>query len=189
MKLKTISTMIAAIAISSHLHAAEVGGHNIPDSLKTTSSELALNGAGMREKWLIDLYVGGLYLKEKQQNAEKILDADEPMALRLQIVSGMITSEKMTSATVEGFESALNGKTEPLQAKIDDFLKTFKDEIKEGDVFEMVYDPKEGVKIYKNTQHANTIQGLEFKKALFGIWLSDNPAQKSLKKQMLGTKG
>jgi len=26
-----------------------------------------------------------------------------------------------------------------------------------------------------------------FKKALFGIWLCDNPAQKSLKREMLGT--
>ena len=27
---------------------------------------------------------------------------------------------------------------------------------------------------------------LEFKKALFGIWLSDKPAQKDLKEKMLG---
>ncbi len=30
------------------------------------------------------------------------------------------------------------------------------------------------------------IKGLEFKKALFGIWLCDKPAQKSLKQEMLG---
>ncbi|MEA3471658.1 MAG: chalcone isomerase family protein [Thermodesulfobacteriota bacterium] len=29
-------------------------------------------------------------------------------------------------------------------------------------------------------------KGLEFKKALFGIWLGDKPAQRSLKKEMLG---
>jgi len=28
--------------------------------------------------------------------------------------------------------------------------------------------------------------GLDFKKAFFGIWLSDNPVQSSLKQQLLG---
>jgi len=29
------------------------------------------------------------------------------------------------------------------------------------------------------------VQGLDFKKALFGIWLSDNPVQENLKNDML----
>ena len=32
------------------------------------------------------------------------------------------------------------------------------------------------------------INGIEFKQALFGIWLSENPAQESLKEDMLGSK-
>jgi hypothetical protein len=30
------------------------------------------------------------------------------------------------------------------------------------------------------------VRGIEIKKALFGIWLSDKPAQASLKSEMLG---
>ncbi|MBV1920988.1 MAG: chalcone isomerase family protein, partial [Pseudomonadales bacterium] len=105
------------------------------------------------------------------------------------IVSGLITSDKMLKATKEGFENSLGDKKDDaLQAKIDTFLATFKDEIKEGDIFEMIYVPSEGVKVYKNAALANTIDGIEFKQALFGIWLSENPAQQSLKEEMLGTK-
>ncbi|HCX90261.1 MAG: hypothetical protein COW04_00540 [Deltaproteobacteria bacterium CG12_big_fil_rev_8_21_14_0_65_43_10] len=38
-------------------------------------------------------------------------------------------------------------------------------------------------------QNSKVTNGLPFKKALFGIWLCDNPAQKSLKREMLGTVG
>ena len=55
-----------------------------------------------------------------------------------------------------------------------------------ADVYDFVYVPGKGVEIYKNGQMASTIQGLEFKKALFGIWLCNKPAQESLKEEMLG---
>jgi hypothetical protein len=38
----------------------------------------------------------------------------------------------------------------------------------------------------KNNEQVQLIPGLEFKKAFFGIFLSDNPIQKNLKKAMLG---
>lgn len=188
--MKQITTFILAALVSTHLFATEVGGIDMPETLKSNDTALNLNGAGVREKFFMDLYVGGLYLKNKTQNANDIVNADEDMALRLHIISGLITSEKMLEATKEGFDNSLAGKKDnAIQAKIDTFLATFKEEIKEGDVFEMVYVPKEGVKVYKNTELANTIDGIEFKQALFGIWLSENPAQESLKEEMLGSKG
>jgi hypothetical protein len=40
---------------------------------------------------------------------------------------------------------------------------------------------------HKNGKMLGTIEGLEFKKALFGIWLGNNPADKDLKAGMLGS--
>jgi len=187
--MKKITSFILAALVSTQLFAVEVGGIDMPDILKKGDTSLSLNGAGTRDKFFMDLYVGGLYLKNKNQNANEVVIADEAMALRLHIVSGLITSEKMLNATKEGFENSLGDKkSDAIQAKIDTFLATFKDEIKKGDIFEMVYVPNEGVKVYKNSALANTINGIEFKQALFGIWLSENPAQESLKEDMLGSK-
>lgn len=184
--MKKLPVFFAALALSVTANAAEVGGVNLPETISVENSELALNGAGIREKFFFDLYVGSLYLKQKQQDANRIISDDELMALRLNIISDMITSEKMTNAALEGFENATGGNTAAMQVQIDEFLATFKEEIKKGDTFEMVYVPEEGVKIFKNNKLEKTISGMEFKKALFGIWLSDNPAQKSLKQEMLG---
>ena len=69
---------------------------------------------------------------------------------------------------------------------MDAFLDVFSEEIKDGDVFDLVYLPGEGVRVLKNGDQRATIGDLEFKKALFGIWLSDEPAQEDLKEKMLG---
>ena len=53
-------------------------------------------------------------------------------------------------------------------------------------MFDLVYLPGEGVRVLKNGEQKDTVGGLEFKKALFGIWLSDKPAQEDLKEKMLG---
>ncbi|WGZ94306.1 MAG: chalcone isomerase family protein [Candidatus Thiothrix putei] len=61
----------------------------------------------------------------------------------------------------------------------------FKEAIKEGDVYDFVYTPAKVV-IIKNGKPSATIAGNDFKQALFGIWLGENPIQASLKKALLG---
>ena len=46
--------------------------------------------------------------------------------------------------------------------------------------------PDAGTDVLKNSIYIDTIVGIEFKKAFFGIWLSSNPIHKNLKKALLG---
>ncbi|MDV2080438.1 chalcone isomerase family protein [Marinobacter xestospongiae] len=187
---KALSTLISgwvlSAALSTPAMALTVEGVDVPDTYTAQQSELTLNGAGTRSKWFMDLYVGGLYTPQKASDATAVINADEPQAITLHIISGLITSEKMTSATLEGFESATGGNLAPIQSDVNAFLDVFSEEIKEGDVFDLVYLPGEGVRVLKNGDARATVGGLEFKKALFGIWLSDEPAQEDLKQKMLG---
>tara|TARA_R110002111_G_scaffold86632_5_gene135771 strand:+ start:46 stop:642 length:597 start_codon:yes stop_codon:yes gene_type:complete len=178
--------LMLAATLSAPVLALTVGGVDVPDTYTANSTELQLNGAGTRSKFFIDLYVGSLYVPKAQHDGNAVVDADEPQAITLRITSDMITSDRMTEATMEGFEASTGGDMAPIQSEIDQFMSVFKEEIKEGDVFDLVYVPGEGVKVFKNSEQKGTVGDLEFKKALFGIWLSDEPAQKSLKKKMLG---
>lgn len=164
----------------------QVAGVNIPLVFKSEESALILNGAGIREKYFMDLYVGALYLKTKLKDAQKIMDADESMCVKLHIVSGMITSEKMTSAVDEGFAKSAKSNLSALQSRIDQFKAVFAAKINKGDVYDIVYDKSKGTLIYKNGKLAASLPGLDFKKALFGIWLCNEPADEGLKKKMLG---
>lgn len=157
-----------------------------PPTLNAGGKQLVLNGVGSRTKFVLTLYNAGLYLEKKSQVANTVMNANQVMALRLKIVSGFISSEKMTHATKQGFANATGGNTAPIQPQITQFLGAFKAPIKKGDIFDFIYTPAGGTKIIKNRQGITVIKGLPFKKALFGIWLSNRPAQASLKNQLMG---
>ena len=53
-------------------------------------------------------------------------------------------------------------------------------------MFDIFYVPNKATLVVKNGKLMAKIEGLDFKKALFGIWLSDVPADKNLKKALLG---
>lgn len=187
---KALSTGFASLLLTAALTtpaaALTVEGVDVPDTYSAMDTELKLNGAGTRSKWFMDLYIGGLYVPETIGDGQAIINADEPQAITLHIISGMITSDKMKSATMEGFENSTGGDLAAIKDDVDAFLDVFSEEIKDGDVFDLVYLPGEGVRVLKNGKERATIGDLEFKKALFGIWLSDEPAQEDLKEKMLG---
>ncbi|WP_370231724.1 chalcone isomerase family protein [Marinobacter nauticus] len=180
------ASLLLTGVLSSPASALTVGDVDVPDTYSAMGQELKLNGAGTRSKWFMDLYVGGLYVPEQVSDGEAVINADEPQAITLHITSGMITSERMTEATMDGFKASTDGDLSAIQSDVDQFMAVFQEEITEGDVFDLVYLPGEGVRVLKNGEQKDTVGGLEFKKALFGIWLSDKPAQEDLKEKMLG---
>ncbi len=178
---------IAAMMLASvSATAKDIGGITLPDTLPVAGQQLTLNGAAIREKWMFDLYVTGLYLPAAAADAKAILSADENQNVRLHIISDKITSERMISATREGFEHSMGGNTAAMQAKIDDFIATFNEPIKVGDIFDLTYAKGEGVKVSKNGKEIKTVAGLDFKQALYGIWLGEKPVQDDLKSGILG---
>ena len=151
MKKQIVTLLLVAFASILSVNAQKtVSGVKVDSKISVEGESLTLNGAGLREKMWIDLYVGSLYLPTKTSNANEVIDSKDASAIKLDIVSGMITSEKMISAVNEGFENSLNNKTAPLKGKIDMFKSFFKEEIKKGDVFVIANIPGTGVVVFKN---------------------------------------
>lgn len=161
----------------------------IPDKLMLDSTSLILNGTGIRNKFHLKVYVAALYLPSKNSNPQEIIDKDEPQAVVLHITSILMTSNNMSKYITEGFFRSTGGKTAPIQKQIDLALTIFNSEpVSKYDKFEMFYLPEErGVKAYKNGKFLSFIPGgVEFKKAMFGIWLSKDPVDEDLKTGILG---
>jgi len=188
---KNIAVFLFVICFSgsSVLYAQDAAG-KFPNNMKTGEAELTLKGVGVRTKLFVDVYLGGLYLNEKlnekNTDAKALVKANEPMAIRLKITSGLINSENMADATREGFEMSTDGNVKPIKHQIDKFIAVFQEEIEDNDAYNIVYQPTEGVLVYKNDELRINIKGLEFKEALFGIWLGDDPVDEDLKSGMLG---
>jgi hypothetical protein len=185
--MKTFTLIFAFIGTTFMASAqTEVGDVILPNIETFGEHKLVLNGAGVREKWWIDMFVGGLYLPQKSSNAKAILESGKPLAVKMHIVSGLINSERMIGAIDDGFRKSTQGNTEPLVHKINEFKGFFKEEINDDDVFDFVYDPDLGVVVYKNDTKLGHVEGEDFRIAFFGIWLSDTPATPEMKEAMLG---
>jgi len=188
--MKTIYTIVAGLLLAlmtSQASAVKIIGIDMPDEIQYGGKKLVLNGAGIRKKAIfLKLYVAGLYLTKKSKDAAAIIKADEPMSIRLAITSKFITPENMKSATLGGFMRGTGGNIAPIKADIDKMLNTFNKGVGPGDVYELTNMPGSGVHIIRNGKKVETIRSAEFKRALFGVWLSNTPVQANLRAQLLG---
>jgi hypothetical protein len=145
-----------------------------------------LNGAGSRVVFFMKVYEGSLYLETKSSDADKIINDSYPMALRLDVTSEMVTADAMKKALRDGLEKSTNNNTAPILNEIEQLSSSFNTAVTSGDFYEFIYIPEIGTHVLKNNELVELITGLDFKKAFFGIFLSNNPIQKNLKKAMLG---
>ena len=158
-------------------------GVSFSTELKLDGENLVINGAGLREKYFMDLYVAGLYLPKKTADAKKVIYDDTDMAIHIKIVSSSVTRERFIESVNEGFAISKHGNAS--KEEIKKFVGFFSEPIKEGDKIYLDYIPGKGVRVTKNGDVKGTIAGLDFKKALFGIWFGTPPVQESLKNDML----
>ena len=165
----------------SPINAAEA-----PSSMEYQGTKLMLNGQGTRVKFFMKVYDTSLYLVSQSSNAEEILNSNDAMAIRLDVTSTMVTTDAMKDALNSGLDKSTGNNTGPITEEIEQLISTFNSDVTDSDFFEFIYMPDEGTNVLKNSTYIDTIPGIEFKKAFFGIWLSKNPIQKNLKKAMLG---
>ena len=98
----------------------------------------------------------------------------------------MVTADAMKKALSEGLKKSTGNNTASINNEINQLSSSFDSAVNSGDYYEFIYLPDKGIHVLKNRELVELIKGFDFKKAFFGIFLSDNPIQKNLKKAMLG---
>ncbi len=185
--MKKIITCTIILAVSTFSVAqVRVGDIVLPYKVNFDQEELTLNGAGMRSVLGFDTYSGGLYTKKKYSDPKVVLDSDESMSIRLNIVSKKVTNKRMVKVFRKGFDDAMFGNTKSLDERINEFLKLFSSPMQINDYYDLVYLKGKGIKTYKNGEELGFIKGRDFKYALFKIWLGNEPACELIKGGMLG---
>ena len=167
----------------------ETEGVIVPRTIEFQKRPLQLNGFGTRSKMWVDVYVQALYLTNLTQDAQYILESDTEMAVRLQILSNLVSSKKLSKSLNKGMEKSVgeeNMKQFESQILLLESLLSSED-TKKDDAFNLIYNRIDtSIWVYKNDKFEGKIPGFEFKKAFFGIWLSNNPVDEDLKNDLLG---
>ncbi len=180
--LPAIAMFVLASTLS--LHAGNLAGVTMPDTIQVGSTTLVLNGMGLRTKFLVKVYVAGLYLEQKSSDAGAILQADAPKRIVMQFVHGASKSQ-IANAFDDSFNDNATDARKVVKDDIDKFLGAL-EPVKAGDQMVFTYIPGTGTTFTLNGNEKLTIAGKAFGPVLFSVWLGPKPPNENLKKGILG---
>jgi hypothetical protein len=183
--MKKLAFAALALSLAAPALAKKVAGVEFPDTVEVAGQKLALNGAGLRKRFVVKVYAGGLYLAERASDPAAIVAADAPKRVRMVFLRGVKRGQIM-DAYREGFEKNSGGPgLQELLAKLDTVAPAIPD-LREGAEMFVTYVPGEGTTVSAAGGGKVTVPGKEFADAMFRNWLGDAPADESLKDAMLG---
>jgi hypothetical protein len=160
-------------------------GVTLPRQVEIDGHALVLNGTATRKKFIVKVYIAGLYLPTRETDADRILAADEPRHLVMQFVHD-VDKGKMCNAWNEALENNTPDASPELKAQFAT-LCSYMEDIKKGEQFAFTYLPGAGTRVTVKGVEKGTIEGKAFADALFKAWIGPHPGPgEGFKKQLLG---
>ncbi len=186
--MKKLCVVLCCVMFGWNAWAIEVAGVKPAEEVRLGAQVLKLNGAGIRTKFFFKVYVAALYLPQKQKSAEAVISDDHEHRVALHMLREL-SSEKLFNAFKEAIEANHSAaELAAMSAEIRQMEGIFDtaNQVGEGDVITLDYQPGIGTQISINGKLFGTIAGSEFNRAILRIWLGKHPAQEDLKEGMLG---
>ena len=182
--------MILLLTFSSMSSAMEFEGVNLNDKLQLDTQPLLLSGAGLRTKFLFKVYVAGLYLGEKKNTANAVLDDAGAKRMLFHMLRG-VSGKQMLDAISDSFPTNNSAEEmKALEARLAEFSKIFASvgELNKGQEITFDYVPATGTRVSIDGVEKGRIEGADFYRALLKMWVGEKPAQAALKQTLLGGK-
>jgi len=174
--------MLTTLFVMSQLaFGGTLAGVTLPDTASVGGEALVLNGMGLREKFFIDVYVGGLYVKSKSGDGATIIAANEPKRIVMHFIYNSVPKEKMIATYKDGFAANGGG----YDAEIVQ-LSGWLEDLTTGDEIVLDYVPGTGTTFTVKGTKKGTIAGEGFMKAIWAVYVGDSPPTKAFKAGMLG---
>src|SRR5207245_9481808 len=107
-----------ALASILHLDCAALAGLDLPDTITVWNTHLLLNGLGLRTKFMVKVYVAGLYLAQKSSDGDAIVKADETKRIVMHFLHG-VSKNQMADAFQESFRDNAPAASQQMKAEID----------------------------------------------------------------------
>src|SRR5579884_3375051 len=100
--MRNLALVIGLLLVGIDLQGATLAGVTLPDSVQAGGKTLVLNGVGLRTKFMVKVYVAGLYLEQKSSDPNAILVSPGPKRLVMHFVRD-VSRNQMADAFKESF--------------------------------------------------------------------------------------
>lgn len=183
-----LASLCLLLLVTASLNAKELLDVQLDESIQIEGVEksLLLNGAGIRYKFFFKIYIGALYLAEKNEKAGSILQSEQASRMLMHFIYDEVPREKLVSGWIEGFENNLAAdEMGKLRQRLETFNSMFTD-MHSGDIVLLDYLPGKGTRVSIKGQEKGIIEGADFNRALLSVWLGEEPVTEELKDALLG---
>jgi hypothetical protein len=189
--MRTLAAVLIGVAVASAALAAEVGGVKLADKVQIApgTPDLVLNGAGIRTRFFVKVYVGALYLPEKKAAAADVLALPGAKRMHLAMLREL-TAQQLADALNEGFAAnSPPAEQERYKGQLAELLAVMNSlgAAKAGEVIALDFVPDSGTRVLVNgAAKGKPIPDEGFYRAILKVWLGDKPADADLKRALLG---
>ncbi|MCK6391190.1 MAG: chalcone isomerase family protein [Azonexus sp.] len=181
------AALLAALLAAPGLYAAEVAGIRMADTLRVGNQDLVLNGAGLRSKLFIKVYVGALYVDRRQGSAATLLEVNGPRRMQMRMLRD-VDADSLQAALDDGLADNLSpdelAGLKPQIAQLSGIMRGI-GKAREGDTIAIDFLP-DTLKVALNGAPRGEVAGAALPPALLKVWLGHKPVDASLKKALLG---
>ena len=161
-------------------------GVTYPDQITVEGTDLVLNGLGTREATMfkVNVYVAALYVENPGHDGYAIAASEETKRLVLHFVRG-VSAGDIAGAWAEGFEKNAGDDLGSYRDRIQT-LNSWMRAMEDGDRMVFTYVPGSGLEVSVLGEVRGTIEGSDFARVFFTIWLGDDPPNGGLREGLLG---
>jgi hypothetical protein len=146
-----------------------------PQYIKTLMGQTQLQGLGRLNFWGFHVYDANLYRGATKDSQEFALELKYQRSFSGEAIANR-TVDEMKNLGVADAQAVTWGKE----------LASFFPNIEPGQTITAVYIPKQGTSFFYDGKKLSQIQGADFAKAFFGIWLDSKTSVPKLRADLLG---
>ena len=146
-----------------------------PPHIKSMMGQVQLQGLGRLYFWGFHVYDANLYRGATKDSQEFALELKYQRSFSGEAIANR-SAEEMKNLGVPDTQAASWGKE----------LASILPNVEPGQTIAAVYIPKQGTSFFYEGRKISQIQGADFAKAFFGIWLDSKTSAPKLRTELLG---
>lgn len=176
--------ILLAVPTTASVQEVQIEGVPFTRSVQARGSTLELKGYGLlRYMVFIKAYVGALYLPPTA-GAEEVL-GPVPKRLELQYFHPIKKADFARATRIKIADNVAPAQAEQLRPRVDRLAALFED-VQPGDRYSLTFIPGRGTELALNGRVLGTISGSDFARAIFAVWLGENPIDTGFRDVLLG---
>jgi chalcone isomerase-like protein len=181
-----VTRILLLLGLALPVQAADVAGVLFEERVRVADAELALSGAGVRQRFFFDVYAMALYVRDPKADRVSQGGAKRVALRMLRDVDAATFSQALVDGMRPNHDAAAMQALEPRIGRLSAIMAEMK-EAKKGMAIALDWLPGAGTQVTIEGKPAGKpIEGEDFYRALLRIWLGEKPVQEDLKKSLLG---